>query len=202
MGSYTIEIELANNDDNVDRIVSYHNDFGDEDTNVNRFKITPKVIDIDWGNLNYEHDGEKHIPTPITTGWVTNESFTLPEIKVSASNDGIENTAYTLEDNGVSVTVIVKATGDFKTAGGHTLRVFIESPNYTIVENKDIGTVSVKGADTTTTQLQIPEWVWYVAIGAGVLLFILIIVIVVLSKRKGTVINGMDDDDGFYDDAT
>ena len=202
VGSYTIEIELANNDDNVDRIVSYHNDFGDEDTNVNRFKITPKVIDIDWGNLNYEHDGEQHIPTPITTGWVTNASFTLPEIKVSASNDGIENTAYTLEDNGVSVTVIVKATGDFKTAGGHTLRVFIESPNYTIVENKDIGTVSVKGADTTTTQLQIPEWVWYVAIGAGVLLFILIIVIVVLSKRKGTVINGMDDDDGFYDDAT
>ncbi len=202
VGSYTIEIELANNDDNVDRIVSYHNDFGDEDTNVNRFKITPKVIDIDWGNLNYEHDGEQHIPTPITTGWVTNESFTLPEIKVSASNDGIENTAYTLEDNGVSVTVIVKATGDFKTAGGHTLRVFIESPNYTIVENKDIGTVSVKGADTTKTQFQIPEWVWYVAIGAGVLLFILIIVIVVLSKRKGTVINGMDDDDGFYDDAT
>ncbi len=202
VGSYTIEIELANNDDNVDRIVSYHNDFGDEDTNVNRFKITPKVIDIDWGNLNYEHDGEQHIPTPITTGWVTNASFTLPEIKVSASNDGIENTAYTLEDNGVSVTVIVKATGDFKTAGGHTLRVFIESPNYTIVENKDIGTVSVKGADTTKTQFQIPEWVWYVAIGAGVLLFILIIVIVVLSKRKGTVINGMDDDDGFYDDAT
>lgn len=202
VGSYTIEIELANNDDNVDRIVSYHNDFGDEDTNVNRFKITPKVIDIDWGNLNYEHDGEQHIPTPITTGWVTNASFTLPEIKVSASNDGIENTAYTVVDNGVSVTVIVKATGDFKTAGGHTLRIFIESPNYTIVENKDIGTVSVKGADTTTTQFQIPEWVWYVAIGAGVLLFILIIVIVVLSKRKGTVINGMDDDDGFYDDAT
>lgn len=202
VGSYTIEIELANNDDNVDRIVSYHNDFGDEDTNVNRFKITPKVIDIDWGNLNYEHDGEQHIPTPITTGWVTNASFTLPEIKVSASNDGIENTAYTLEDNGVSVTVIVKATGDFKTAGGHTLRVFIESPNYTIVENKDIGTVSVKGADTTKTQFQIPEWVWYVAIGAGVLLFILIIVIVVLSKRKANIINGMDDDDGFYDDAT
>lgn len=194
VGAYTVEIELADSDENVNRVVSYHSMTGyGEDTNIGRFKIVPKKLDVEWGELECDNDGESHVPAPVITGWVDAAAQTLSDIKVGGP-EKTEYTSFIVKDNGKDVSIVVSAKGDFVSAGGHTVRIIVEDGNYEIVADKDIGTVSIKAVNVEVPHEVFPQWlIWLLAL-AGAGLVILIVVVVVLSRRKPASVEGFDDD--------
>lgn len=202
-GKYTIEIEVQNTDSNTQLLVTYHGFDPDnptqeiEDTNINRYVITPKTLTIDWGDLEFDHDGTVKLPAPNVYGFVTADTLVLEDIKTRASGTEYEYTAYTVVDNGTAVTIIVAARGNFKDVGGHTLLVSVENGNYSIDMLNSNATVSIKG-DTVIEENGLPDWLLWVIIAAAALLVILIIVIIVVVKKKKAV---AEDDDGFYDNV-
>lgn len=197
-GKYTIEIDVTNTNSNTQLLVTYHSEFGAEDTNVDRYVITPKKLTVDWGDLEFDHDGTLKLPLPNVYGFVTADPLVLENIKTRASGSEYEYTSYTIIDNGVAVTVIVAARGNFIDVGGHTLLVTVENGNYQIDMLNGNATVSIKGENITVDN-GLPDWLMYVIIGAAALVVILIIVIVVVVKRKRAM---AEDDDGFYEDIS
>ncbi len=202
-GKYTIEIEIQNTDSNTQLLVTYHGFDPNnptqeiEDTNINRYVITPKLLTVDWGELEFDHDGTVKLPAPNVYGFVTADTLVLENIKTRASGTEYEYTAYTVVDNGTAVTIIVAARGNFTDVGGHTLIVSVENGNYTVDMLNSNATVSIKG-DTQIVEGGLPDWLLWVIIAAAVVLVILIIVIIVVVKKKRAM---AEDDDGFYDNV-
>ena len=109
-------------------------------------------------------------------------------------------------DNGQEVTILIAASGNFTDAGGHTLRMYVENPNYAIEAGNDVATVSIINKNPTQPpeveeKEVLPEWVLYAGISAGALLLLMLIIIFVVASRRKTVVGGGGfDDDGFFDD--
>lgn len=67
VGTYTIEISLDGaNKDNYELPETQK-----------QFAITSRVLEIDWGKLEFEYDGNAHIPTPEITNLVEGDDVTL-----------------------------------------------------------------------------------------------------------------------------
>ena len=100
------------------------------------------------------------------------------------------------------MTLILTATGDFKSAGGNTLVLAVENGNYEIAVENSAAAVTINAPAITPSEVPAqggaPAWLWWVLAIIVVALLILIIVVAVLAKRKQSVAG---DDDGFYEDA-
>ncbi|MDE6666779.1 MAG: hypothetical protein K2K38_00355 [Clostridia bacterium] len=180
----------------------------DADSNLSIFKatsiyvsveISKYVIEVDWGdeaNLNYEYDGEKHMPT-VTLKNITDENGNPVTLQVG------ENV---ITVNGEQVKVIVTVDGDFITEGGHSILVTVDGENYEVKEDNALRSVSIiePGKEIpvpTPTEPEQPvqtglaDWQLWVILAAAVLLAaILIALVIILVKRRQ-----VGDDDGFYD---
>ncbi len=205
VGSYTVNIEIDDDDPQVVRIVRFT-----ENSNIGAYVVKPKVITVDWGNTTFTQDKENPDKVWIDeltiniSGFVDAQTVTVENIQVSADG-GYAYTEIIVTDNGKEVRLILTATGDFKSVGGNTLLLTIEDGNYEIALESSAVAVTVVGPmeptvpGGPTVNGGAPDWLWWVLAIVAVALIIMIIVIVVLVKRRKEA-NG--DDDGFYEEAT
>ncbi|MDE7087752.1 MAG: hypothetical protein K2O67_06135, partial [Clostridia bacterium] len=146
------------------------------------------VLDIDWGdedNLNYEYDGEKHMPV-ITVKDGDGNPVTLQ----------VGENVITINGEQVKIKVTVPVNDDFTTVGGHSVLITVDDQNYVIEEEDALRSVTITGKTPAPVDgIVVDEWqLWVVLIALAVLLLILIILVIVLVKRKK-----VTDEDGFYD---
>ncbi len=202
VGEYNIYFELKPGSGSAfaEYGIMYRGHGSTDATNEGRYVINPRKLTVDWGldTDTFVYDGENHAPVPTISGWANGKTLVL-----SGASNG-QN--YFYNDNGMRVTVTVRTSGsngggDFTSIGDHQMTISLDNINYEIAEPSV--PISIKG-DTTDDPLNpdklgsIPQWIWYVAIAAGVLLLLIIIILAVkLKKRKPA--GGYDDEDGFSD---
>ena len=202
VGRYTVNIEIVSDDPNEINYVRFT-----DDSNIGRFVITPKLLTVDWGETTFTQDKDNLDKVWIdelnvtVSGFVNAEALKLGNILVSADGD-YAATKFEVTDNGALVTLILTATGDFKSAGGNTLVLAVENGNYEIAVENSAAAVTINAPAITPSEVPAqggaPAWLWWVLAIIVVALLILIIVVAVLAKRKQSVAG---DDDGFYEDA-
>ena len=211
VGKYTIEFELNLPEGSMTEYhIAYHAANELNDTNVGRYVITPKKLAIAWGiESSYDYvEGKINMPSPTVSGWLTADPLNIygEQIKTRPSGSEYEYSAFRVVDNGQEVTILIAASGNFTDAGGHTLRMYVENPNYAIEAGNDVATVSIINKNPTQPpeveeKEVLPEWVLYAGISAGALLLLMLIIIFVVASRRKTVVGGGGfDDDGFFDD--
>lgn len=200
VGRYDVNIEIKDDDPNEIHYVRYT-----DDSNIGRYVITPKLITVDWGTTTFTQD--KDNPDKVwaadlgitVSGFVTADALTLDNINVGADGAATK-TEYEVTDNGVTVKLVLTATGDFKSAGGNTLVLSVESGNYTLAVENSAAAVTINSFESPAAPAQggAPSWLWWIIGVIAFVVLVLIIVIAALAKRKKDV---SGDDDGFYEDA-
>jgi len=176
-GRYEVRFTLDNTQYRIDGV--------DEEKS---FEVTKRNLDVNWGELEFKFDDEKHMPVISITDWTDPDgaSITLTE----------GENVVTIGGEPVKVTVSVE--GDLTKEGGHSVLISVESDNYTVNAKDANRAVSIMGEGAgEASEGGLPAWLlWTIIAAAVVLLAIIIALAVIIKKRKAQA-----DSDGFYEDA-
>lgn len=170
----------------------------DSDTNLDKFEVEKRVIDIELGDVKFTYDGERHIPTITLKNFVGGEDVELKDFEI-----GVPVSVVLSNGDVISVTVAYNGGNEDMTSGSYSLKVTINAPNYRLGENSDIF-VTIERPDPENPSIDgkiaLPVWaIILIAVGGVALVAAIIIAIVVIKKRKAQT---EEDDEGFNDDYT
>ena len=207
VGKYTVNFAIDNTGSDIEYTIVYNTLQSLEETNVNAYVIKPKRIYVEWGEKEYEYNGQLNAPSVNLSGWITaNDRIITPDqLRFVSEGDGYEYAAFKVFDNGADVSVVITTRGNFTAVGGHMMRVTVEDKNYTVKAGEDEAVISiVNGSDPDPVITEgLPQWLLWALIAAGALLLILLIIIFVLASKRNkagvTVFGGYDE--GFGDDT-
>jgi len=195
VGKYGIVFEGVENVVQGKYVLTYKKQLSDEDkdaTNLGKFVVNPRTLEVEWGETEFTYNGEKQISAPVIKGWSCKDDYTV---------DGVYT--FVNDTTGESIKIKVTLTGDFIKVGGHGIEFeIVDNDNYTFRSGEAVkttkGVLSIVGeTGVETVGVGLPDWALGVIIAAGVLAVAAIIALaVMLKKRKATV-----DEDGFYEDA-
>ncbi len=175
----------------------------DKGTNQNKFKISPRELEIDWGLVSdtFQFDENAHKPTPTIRGWRDGG-----ELKLTTAVNGQKY--YYVDSNGERITVSVEINGDFTSVGQDSyVKLTVDNLNYAFTGNNAEEEFRVKILSGTVTPVEptsnagLPLWAYILIAGVALILLVTAIALgIALKKRKAVAVAG--DDDGFYDDAS
>ncbi|MBD5585516.1 MAG: hypothetical protein HDQ88_10570, partial [Clostridia bacterium] len=193
VGKYDLIMEGVENIIDGNFVITYKNSLADDDsmsTNVGKFIINRRQLNVEWGNTQFTYNGEKQLPKPVIEGWSCAQDYTA---------DGV----YTFVNDvtGESIKVKVTLSGDFVTVGGHKYTVeIVDNDNYSLDPVNATCAVSITGEMPVVdpgvqTESGIP--LWLIIVVAVALVVAVVALVVVLTKRR----TANTDTDGFYDPA-
>ncbi len=115
-----------------------------ENTNIGKFEIEQRELEIKWDSIGFVYDGNVHLPKATISGFKDGKTFEL-------ALDSAEGKVFKLEADGKTIEVEVSVIGDLTSAGGHTVNIAVNDTNYKV--SAPSTTISI----TTPIQLTV-EW--------------------------------------------
>ncbi|MDE7330166.1 MAG: hypothetical protein K2N30_03590, partial [Clostridia bacterium] len=170
----------------------------DSDTNLGKFEVERRVINIELGEVKFVYDGEAHIPSITLKNFVGGEDVLLTDFEIGVKK-------MLVLSNGDVVGVTVRYGGGYEDmiSGSYTLTVEIDNPNYKIGENASIFVTIERDGSDLGGGIALPEWaIILIAVGGAALLCGIIIAVIVAKKRKAIIEVSEEDDEGFNDEYT
>ena len=137
VGSYTPYFEFKSVYEPVygGYVVFYKTENNQENTNIGKFEIKQKELNVVWDVTDFVADGTLHLPKATVSGF---KDGTVAELEL----DGAAGKTFKVEADGKTINITVGVQGDLTGTGGHQLVVSVDDENYKI--DVPVQTISIK----------------------------------------------------------
>ncbi len=137
VGSYTPYFEFKSVYEPIygGYVVFYKTENNQENTNIGKFEIKQKELNVVWDSTDFVADGTLHLPKATVSGF---KDGTVAELEL----DSAAGKTFKVEADGKTINITVGVQGDLTGTGGHQLVVSVDDENYKI--DVPVQTISIK----------------------------------------------------------
>ena len=137
VGSYTPYFEFKSAYEPIygGYVVFYKTENNQENTNIGKFEIKQKELNVVWDVTDFVADGTLHLPKATVSGF---KDGTVAELEL----DSAAGKTFKVEADGKTINITVGVQGDLTGTGGHQLVVSVDDENYKI--DVPVQTISIK----------------------------------------------------------